>query len=165
VVPDAKPKVRDYYGLPKRHLILGADRWQAGRAVLVVEGLFAFARMIDLGMEDRVNVGALLGSVLTPEKADILRHFDQSVFLLLDNDKAGDDGIFGIMNPDGSRKEDSGAVGQLAEHVPVLIPEWPEGKDDPDQLTRAEVDAMLDETAPYTPPRKKRLTKNRYGVS
>jgi hypothetical protein len=161
LTPDAKPKVRDYYGLPKRHLILGAERWQAGRPVVIVEGLFAYARLIELGVEDRVNVGALLGSVLTPEKADLLRHFDQSVYLLLDNDKAGDDGIFGTLKPDGSRDEARGAIAQLVEHVPVLIPEWPEGKDDPDQLSRAEVDAMLDETQPYSPPRKKRLTKNR----
>lgn len=157
---DAKPKIKDYFGLPKRHLILGMERWQPGRSAIIVEGLFAYARLIELGIEDRVNVGALLGSVMTPEKADLLRLWNEGVFLLLDNDKAGDDGIFGMLKPDGSREEEKGALALLIEHVPVMIPEWPEGKDDPDQLERWEVDQMLDETMPYTPrPRRKSFDK------
>jgi hypothetical protein len=161
LTPDVKPKIKDYYGLPKRHLILGSERWQRGKPVIIVEGLFAYAHLIEIGIEDRASVGAILGSVMTPEKADILRLWNEAVYLLFDNDKAGDDGIFGMLKPDGSREEEKGAIQQLIEHIPVYVPEWPEGKEDPDQLSGGEVDEILDETQPYSARPKKRLTKHR----
>lgn len=136
-------KVKDYEGLPKRKLILGADRWQTGRPSILVEGLFAFTRMVQLGVEERFNVGALLGSVMTEEKAMILRAEDQPSYLFLDNDKAGQDGIFGTVSADGHRNMD-GITDHLHGHVPLFIPHWPAGKDDPDQLDLDEVETMMD---------------------
>lgn len=141
---DAKLKIRDYAGLPKRAMILGAERWTQGKPVIVVEGLFAYAHLVEIGVEERANVGAILGSVMTPEKAMILRSFDEPVYLLFDNDDAGDVGLFGRLLPDGSRDLELAAVNQLEEYVPTYVPEWPEGKDDPDQLTRQEVWTILD---------------------
>lgn len=160
----SEPKVRDYHGLPKRDLVLGADRWRVDKPLIIVEGLFAFAHLHEIGVEQFANIGALLGSAMTPEKAKMIRNFDHPVYLLLDNDEAGDVGIFGRHLPDGKREDAAGALGQLKTHVPVMIPEWPswpettkyhgkqfEGgtaKDDPDQLTLDEVQDMLQWTGP-----------------
>ena len=160
-----KPKVRDYAGLPKRALMLGAERWRPGKPLIVVEGLFAYAHLIEIGVEEIANVGALLGSVMTPEKAALVRSFDEPVYLLLDNDDAGDVGIFGRMLPDGNREIEQGAVHQLIRSVPVMVPSWPtwaedgkthdgteyragDEKTDPDQLTLEEVRDILTWTTP-----------------
>jgi hypothetical protein len=146
--PVPGPKVKDYYGLPKRHLILGEHWWAHGKPLLIVEGLFAYAHLIRIGVDEVANIGALLGSAMTPEKAERIIHADEPTYLLLDNDAGGDLGLFGTPTPEGHR-EQNGAVHLLAGHIPLHIPDWPEGKDDPDQLTREEVDHMLATTPVY----------------
>lgn len=144
---EAKPKIRDYAGLPKRHLILGQHRWQRNRPVLIVEGLFGYAHLVEIGVERFINLGAVLGSVMTEEKAAILRLFDEPVYLLFDNDQAGEIGLFGPLDPDGTtRRREHGGVAMLLDYVPVYAPEWPEGKADPDELTLQEIEAMILET-------------------
>ena len=58
---------------------------------------------------------------------------------LLDNDLAGEVGIFG-------NEKHIGAIDLLKEHVPLFIPAWPEGKADPDELTLQEVFDIIDQT-------------------
>jgi len=143
IFPRAQPKVRDYVGLPKKHLILGCHRWQQGKPVIMVEGLFAYAHLVSIGTEQFANVGAALGSVLTEEKASILRMFFHRVLLLFDPDEPG---YAGIWEPtrDGKRDMKHGAVGKLLGHVPVSVPRYPEGCDDVDKLLIDEVEAMLE---------------------
>ena len=86
-------------------------------------------------------MGALMGSELTRQKANIIRQHGASTYLLLDNDAAGDACLWGRGNP-----PSGGAVDVLSRHVPVLVPMWPEGKDDPDQLTLEEVLSMIRDT-------------------
>lgn len=141
-------RVLDYEGLPKRHMILGAERWQEGKPLIIVEGLFAYARLVELGIEEIANVGALLGSEMTEEKAEIIREFGEPTYLLTDADDAGDACLFGPYRMvDGvaseHREEGRGAVHLLTGHVPIFLPEYPEGKIDPDELTREEVETML----------------------
>jgi len=143
VDPRVKPKVKDYFGLPKAFVILGEEHWKEDRPKIIVEGLFAYAHLVEIGMLDRADIGVLLGSAMTEHKANRIIHADCPTYLLLDNDAGGDLGLFGTINRDGSR-ETNGAVHYLEGHIPLFIPEWPEGKDDPDQLTREEVDSMLD---------------------
>lgn len=147
--PGVKIKVRDYYGLPKKSVILGGHLWEHGKPMLIVEGLFAYAHLHEIGMAEHFNIGALLGSAMTEHKADILILYDEPIYLLLDNDAGGDIGLFGTLRPDGSREE-NGAVHYLQEHVPLFVPTWPEGKDDPDQLTAEEVLRMKEETPRWT---------------
>jgi hypothetical protein len=146
VDPGVEPKIKDYYGLPKRHVILGENRWVRGKPIIVVEGLFGYAHLVEIGVEERANVGAILGSTLTVEKAEILRNWNENTYLLFDNDAGGDTGLFGHFDEDGRRVTDLAAVNQLHEYVPIYVPGWPEGKDDPDQLTCEEVFEMLDTT-------------------
>jgi hypothetical protein len=150
-----KPKILDG-DLPKRRLILGQHRWRAEEPILLVEGLFGYAWLLQLGVERYFNLGALMGSVLTPEKRDILVGRDAPVWLLCDNDAAGRACIHGPLNDDGvTRRRAEGAAEMLADYVPVFLPEWPAGKDDPDQLTLAEVQHMAEATPLYIPQRKK----------
>lgn len=163
-----KPKVYDK-DLPKRHLILGEERWIEGRPTIIVEGLFGYAWLIEIGVEEFANVGALMGSVLTPEKAAILKAWGNPVVALLDNDQAGDVGLFGALNEDGVRDGDQALVPQLIGSLLVTVPEWPylpqpvqrndgswkEQKEDPDELVLDEVRAMVFETTPMAPPKRK----------
>lgn len=124
--PDAQPKVRDYGGLPKRSVIMGVDRWRPGYRKLIVEGLIAFGRMHQIGAEDHFDIGALLGSEMTDEKAAILRLAGDTTVLLLDPDDAGEQGVFGRYDPIQERHEIEGAaIGKLWGHVPLVIPEFP----------------------------------------
>lgn len=152
IIKDAKLKALDYFGLPKRHLILGAHLWEEGKPVVIVEGLTGFARQITEGVDEVANVGALLGSVMTDEKAALLAEFGHGVFLLLDPDPAGDDGIYGANDVLLKRRkiEDS-AIGKLWGQVPLFIPDYPEGVEDIDDVTKAHVEVMLRETPLYTP--------------
>jgi hypothetical protein len=158
-----EPKVKDYYGLPKRHLILGEERWKPGRPIFIVEGLFGYAHLIEIGLEEHANIGALLGSVMTEEKAERLKQWNEIVVLALDNDPAGDMGIFGTYDPvngnPAERDTKHAALRHLVEHVPLVIPGWPEwdedgshvggthqageAKTDPDQLSLDDAVAML----------------------
>lgn len=154
---DARPKVLDYEGLPKRHLLLGEHTWSEDRPLVIVEGLFAYARMVELGVDEFANVGALLGSELTLEKAEIIRTFGGRTFMLVDADEAGDACIFGPVkevipssDPETAdtviRDDSKGAITLLKDYVPLFIPAFPEGKTDPDELTLEEVKFMLEHT-------------------
>jgi len=154
---DRQPKIRDYHGLPKRHLILGEHLWRGQpmdqRPVVVVEGLFAFAHLVALNLLEYADVGAVMGSTLTEHKARRLRMREGRTYLLFDNDEAGDTGLFGPPDTSGERDFHSGAVAALLQYVPVYVPAWPDGKSDPDQLTRREVWEMLRDTPVHPIPR------------
>lgn len=146
IADDIQPKVRDYAGLKKRHLILGEDRWTRGkhRRTLIVEGLFALAHLIEIGAEQEFNVGAVMGSMLYPAQAQRIIRVGGPVYILFDNDDAGDAGTFGPVLIAGDRDEKRGAWNQLCKQGPTFIPPWPAHKTDPDELTIDEVIAMLD---------------------
>lgn len=142
------PKVKDYAGLQKRFFLLNEQNLDNGKSTLVVEGLFALARMVELGVEASLNIVAVLGSSLTPPKVETLTNIGNAVYLLFDNDEAGRSGMFGFVNTRGDIVT-KGAVHLLYDKVPVLVPEWPEGKKDPDELTRDELDFMVKMTYNY----------------
>lgn len=146
--PEIKPKVKDYGGLPKRHLILGRERWQPGKPVVIVEGLFAYARFHEIGAEEVANIGALLGSEITPEKADIIQTFGHTAILIPDPDEAGDACLFGPVDEaaPGGRDFTRGGIYKLLDHVPVMVPAYPNGIDDPDDLTLEHVRRMVMDT-------------------
>jgi hypothetical protein len=134
IIPGERIKVRDYHGLPKSRCILGSDRWEPGKPVLIVEGLFGFAHLVEIGAERFCNVGATMGAAMSRHQAAAILRFGHAAILLYDPDEAGDKGLFG----------ENGAVKMLEGNIPVRCPEWPEGKIDPDQLTLEEVQAMVE---------------------
>ena len=155
VIPGHEPRILDYAGLPKRSLILGEERWRPGVPKLIVEGLIAYARMHEIGAEDIVDIGALLGSSLTPEKAEILKRHGCTVYPLVDPDQAGDQCLFGLWRPadidpqtgavltDGYF-EGGGMIDVLGDELPVALPLYPQGISDPDDLTFDQLKHMID---------------------
>lgn len=113
------PKVRDYYGLPKRKVFLRLPRNREGPRI-VVEGLFDYARLVGFGF---TNTHAILGTSVTPEKVEILIEEGEHVYFLLDNDTAGWQALFGIPDPskDGEYNTADAWAFQLFREIPVSI--------------------------------------------
>ena len=158
------PKVLDYEGLPKRWLILGEHKWQKGRPVVLVEGLIAYARFITEGVHEIANVGAVLGSELTEEKEEILKRWGLPTFLYVDPDAAGDAFLFGKakLNPETKqpmidpktgeieRHHERGAIARLCKEIPVFVPAYPDGINDPDDLSLEDIQRALKTTTMST---------------
>lgn len=134
-VIDETPKIKNYSGPWKSQHIMGADEWQK-RPVIIVEGLFAYARLIQHDLP--YNVGALLGSSPSFEQLDFLLQFGQPCYWMLDNDPAGKLGVFGTPG-----KPDKPSAKYLSGEIPNFTVKWPENKTDPDELTREQVMAMI----------------------
>lgn len=147
IIEDHKPKVLDYAGLPKRHLILGEERWRPKKPKLIVEGLFAYAHAHEIGAEEHVDIGALLGASLTEWKRDILLNHGCLAYLMTDPDKAGAECIFGKWNDEITAHDGGGALDQLAGEIPIKVPFYPQGVDDFDNITLPDLLRVL-ETAP-----------------
>lgn len=154
------PKVRDYLGLPKRLLLLGAHLWQPGKPAFAVEGLMGFASLVEQGVREIANPLCLMGSEVTPGKAYGLAELEANVYLMPDNDAAGEACLFGKVKVDGSTDYEEGGIRRLTKKgALVFVPEWPlwsedtehngtlylrgTAKDDPDQLTFADVEEII----------------------
>jgi hypothetical protein len=113
------PKVRDYFGLPKRKVFLRLPSNRKGPRI-IVEGLFDYARLVCFGY---TNTHAILGTSPTPEKIDILLEEGEHVYFLLDNDKAGWQALFGIPDPskDGEYNTADAWAFKLFREIPVSI--------------------------------------------
>ena len=89
-----EPRVRDYYGLPKRHLLLGAHHAGPARRggsrdpIVLVEGLFDYAKVTQAGFD----CVAAMHSGITEAQAEILHRIGRPVILMLDDDPAGAEG-------------------------------------------------------------------------
>ena len=133
IASNVEPKIRDYAGLKKRQHILGSHRWREDkRPLVIVEGLFGYAHLVELNVEKVADVGAILGSTLSDKKCDLIIDRNTRTILLIDDDEAGDLCLFGRNN--------DGAIDKLSrQNFPVYTPVWPVGKDDPDSLTKHEI--------------------------
>jgi hypothetical protein len=178
VIPDYEPKVLDYAGLPKRHLILGEERWRPGYRKLIVEGLIAYARMHEIGAEAHVDIGALLGSTLTPEKAAILMAHNCAVLAMPDPDKAGAQCLYGQwrdfsdlemeersrrgLPPETGEFKGGGLIDMLAGDIPVMVPYYPAGVTDIDDIELPDLLRVI-ESAPMVFPAPVGLDKKSRG--
>lgn len=107
----AKLKVRDYHGLKKSELVLGAHLVKPTDDVLAVEGLFDYANAHQCGYAGC----AVMHSTMTDAQAEIFRDLGRPTYLFYDDDEAGDGG-----NEIAERK--------LKGHVPVLSVVYPDIK-------------------------------------
>ena len=139
---DAPAKVKDYSGLKKDRLILGEQLIQEGKPILLVEGLFAYANMYEICADDFCSPIASMGSRLSDAQRDLIVEFQLPVYLLYDNDEAGQQGLYGPKRKNGSY-EGGGAIDQLKDHVPTYIAEYPTGVQDPDNLTTDDVENIV----------------------
>lgn len=109
--PEARLKVRDYFGLRKAANLLGChliDR-RVHKYVLVVEGLFDYANAWAQGQP----AVAVMHSTLTSKQAEILRDISLPTYLFYDDDDAGKKGVHS-------------AGKQLMNYVPVMKVRYPE---------------------------------------
>lgn len=104
------PKSRDYFGLKKRLLLLGAHLIKKKhKYVVLVEGPFDYLNLLQYGYP----AVALMHSSLTESQADILKELGKPVVLMLDGDTAGRQGGLDIAN-------------MLDQFLPVFTTEYPE---------------------------------------
>ena len=162
VIAGHEPKVLDYAGLPKRHLILGEHRWRPGYQKLIVEGLIAYARMHEIGAEEHVDIGALLGTTCTPEKAAIMLAHNCTILAMPDPDKAGAQCLYGIWDQEANDGEGAfkggGLIDQVAGEIPVRVPYFPQGVKDIDDIELVDLLRVI-ESAPMAFPAPKVLDK------
>lgn len=138
---EVKLRVKDYFGLPKRHLLLGSHLiLPDDEYVILVEGLFDYARMVSYDQPAM----AFMSSTLTPMQAEIVKDIGKPVYFFHDDDAPGEDAR------DRARE-------LLWRHVPVMkvrypreaTVETPEGDlrppEDPAELSREQVEQMLDD--------------------
>jgi hypothetical protein len=126
----------------KEFFLLGEQLITKDKPIILVEGLFALAHFLSIGVTSFANVVATMGSAVSKYQREILTDYGLPVYFFYDNDAAGDVGIFGTKDRDGLSRKDGGAY-KLRTHLPVMIPLYPEDKSDPDHLTLSEVTEMF----------------------
>ena len=129
------PKVKDYHGLRKDQLLLGEHLFKPDLPILLVEGLFAEFTAVYQSVELEATPMATMKASLSKHQAERLIDFGNPVFLLYDDDLAGDAGLYGPMR-DGAHAG-GGAVDLLREEIPTSVVAYPadEGKGDVDSWT------------------------------
>jgi len=128
---DARPKVRDYHGLPKRLLLLGMEHaiTDSRGYTILVEGPFDALRLQSLGYP----AVAAMHSTLTDAQAATLRNHCRSLVCMYDNDKAGRDGRNVVAE-------------KLRKYMPVMKTAYPKGYNDPGELNAAHLKRMMANT-------------------
>ena len=124
-------KIRDYYGLKKTEALLGIERVKSEhKFILVVEGLFAYARLSAYGLP----AVAIMGSNMSSNQAEMLVGLGIPVYLFFDNDRAGH----------GAKRK---STKLLEGYTPTYTVKYPRGTEnlDPDSLTEYEVLNMIKE--------------------
>jgi DNA primase len=140
------PKVKNYAGLKKEYRLLGEQLVPPDndKPFLVVEGLFALAHLVEIGVCNFCNPVAVMGSSLSEAQRDLLVGYDKPVYLCFDDDPAGSQGLFGAFKKDGKGYAGNGAVDKLRQHVPTMVCLYPLRTNEVDDLTLAEVKRMID---------------------
>lgn len=141
---EAVPKVRDYHGLPKRHMLLGIHLHKQADYICLAEGPVDYARGQSMGFP---TVATMFSSV-TEYQLDTLKKLGKTVYGFLDNDAAGKKGCREIAE-------------QLIGHVPFMAVKWPTtvrkrpGATEPcapgdvGQLFKVEMQRMIDRAQLY----------------
>jgi DNA primase len=85
------PKILNNEGLDRRSVLLGEEFLTPTSQVVVVEGLFSYARLMTLKLEHNLPFTpvATLGTQVAEPQIDKLSKYGRSIFLLLDDDVAG----------------------------------------------------------------------------
>lgn len=147
------PKVRDYYGLDKREVLLGLpDHLTAHREGpnILVEGLFDYARLVSFGY---YSSKAILGTSLTDEKIDMLLAKQEPVMFFMDNDLAGWQALFGFFDEEERHDTSNAWAYRLYREIPVWIVPYKQRKlrgQDPGSLTYKEVQESLEHAWLFT---------------
>lgn len=142
-------KIRDYHGLAKKWLILGANLIDLNKPMIAVEGLFAFAALYEEGCDRLGNPVGTLGSTCSPQQCAKFIEWGKPIYGFYDNDKAGRRGMLGYKDQEGTFR--NGMAQNLANDLPVFVPSWPEGLSDPDELVFKDVQRMVRKAKLFVP--------------
>lgn len=144
---NVKLRVRDYHGLKKELLLLGAHRvTPETKRLAITEGPIDWARLCQNLPYPEVVPVAVLTSSVTPSQLAILKSFSLPVVNFLDPDSAG------LL---GAKK----MAEKLLPHMPVLATRWPKGwnpSNDAADLTKAEAKRMYETAHLYVLPQERR---------
>ena len=140
---DVYPKIRNYAGVRKEKFLLGEQLYQAGRPVIVVEGLFAYAHLYQIGAHNHYNIVATMGSEMSDDQASLLISWGEETYILYDNDLAGEQGLFGKYDDNKGLYRGGGAIDKLSNEVDTYVVPWIDGKEDPDELSGSELMYMI----------------------
>lgn len=134
---DDPVKIRETGGLPKNHLFLGIHKLVKDKPIVLVEGLFAYARLHEYGFDKDYNILACLCSKISKQKRDILIGTGLPLYLFFDNDEAGLIGMFG------NNGKIKGACAELCDYIKVFRVHYPDNIVDPDDLSNLQIESML----------------------
>lgn len=126
----------------KEFFLLGEHLVTKDKPIILVEGLFALAHFLSVGVDSFANIVATMGSSVSKYQSEILIDYGLPIYMFYDNDAAGEVGIYGTKDKEGKPRKDGGGY-KMCPHIPVMIPFYPEGKNDPDELTLQEVSNMF----------------------
>ena len=143
-LPKGYPRHRDY-SFKKEWFLLGEHLVDRSKPVWMVEGLFAFARMVEIGARKHVNPLAPMMSSLSDKQASKLVDIGQRVYVCFDLDQAGDAGMYGRWNDKLKQFQGGGVIDKLKSELTVLVPPYPDTVSDIDEVTHDDFLWMLDE--------------------
>jgi DNA primase len=132
------------YNFRKECVLLGEHLVEDKKPMAIFEGLFAYAHAHEIGAGKYANPVATLGSSCSNQQKEILVDHGCALYWFYDPDLAGDIGLFGPWDKMVKKYDGDGAVDKLKSSLPCFVPTWPEGLDDPDEMTLAEFKEMMD---------------------
>lgn len=138
-----RTKVRNYDGIKKEKFLLGEHLIDPTKPFLVVEGLFGVLHCLSLGLDDSYNVVGTMGSSMSKTQAGILIDFGNPVYLMYDDDMAGDQGLFGTYDETRNKYAGGGAVDLLKDEVPTYVVPFLTNLEDIDHANRRQMERML----------------------
>lgn len=113
-------------------------------AVVLVEGFKACMWLTQLGV---ANVVALMGSYMSDRQRWLLERLGATVYIMLDNDDAGEKAMCGFTDPRG--RFHPGIPEQLSRSLPVRVAQYNKQKNQPSDLTQDEVVDALQQAKDY----------------
>jgi hypothetical protein len=129
------PKVRDYAGLRKEQLLLNEQNFDSNKPTIIVEGLFAVAHAVSVRADKIANIMATMGAHMSDFQAEKLIDHGKPVYMLYDDDLAGDVGLLGRLDEKTHKHAGGGALDKLKSDVMTFIAAYPESVDDVDKFS------------------------------
>ncbi len=145
---DNQLKVLNKLGMPTSLVFLGMHKVRVNKPIILVEGLFMYLKLHELGFDRDYNILAALGSSLSASKRQYLIGLGLPLFLFFDNDRAGNLGAYGVESQESIQdmfKGDGikGVASELCKYLVVKRVVYPEGMYDPDVLPKEVIEEML----------------------
>lgn len=134
--PEANLKILTTANPTIKRTLLGIHKLDTSKPILVVEGLFMYAKLHEYNLDSKYNILATMGTGVSSHQRELLVSFGLPVYLMLDNDESGRNATY-------VGTKTTPALKELALYVPVLILQYPKGIEDPDLLTETQICDMI----------------------